>query len=236
MNNSSDAKPSPFDDYALQYDAALTIGLSASGEGKEFFSRGRVNWLAPRLAKLRVTPGQILDFGCGTGGSTPCLLALPGARQLLGVDVSARSVDVANQTHGSDRARFELLGRGRPAESVDLAYCNGVFHHIPPKQRRDAMAYIYRCVRPGGILALWENNGMNPGTRYVMSRIPFDRNAITLTARSARQLVRASGFRVVSTNFLFIFPRWLGWLRSFEPAVSGLPLGAQYVVLCRKPS
>jgi hypothetical protein len=40
---------------------------------------------------------------------------------------------------------------------------------------------------------------------------------------------------VIGTDFLFIFPKLLGWLRGLEPWVTRLPLGAQYQVLCRKP-
>lgn len=68
-----------------------------------------------------------------------------------------------------------------------------------------------------------------------MSRIPFDRDAITLAAPEARRLLRAAGFDILRTDFLFIFPRMLRWSRGIEPLISRLPLGAQYQVLCRKP-
>jgi hypothetical protein len=116
-----------------------------------------------------------------------------------------------------------------------LAYCNGVFHHIPVSKRNEVVRYIARTLRPGGLFALWENNPWNPGTRYVMSRIPFDRDAVTLTAPETRRLLTDGGFEIIMTNFLFVFPRLLGWLRWMEPFMSGLPVGAQYLVLCRKP-
>lgn len=72
--------------------------------------------------------------------------------------------------------------------------------------------------------------------RYVISRIPFDRDAITLTPPEARRLLGDGGFQVLRTDFLFIFPRWLGWLRRLEPGLTGWPLGAQYLVLGRKVS
>src|SRR5262249_15261920 len=115
------------------------------------------------------------------------------------------------------------------------AFCNGVFHHIPPTQRRSSVDYLIRCLRPGGLFALWENNPWNPGTRLVMSRVPFDKDAITLTPPETRRLLRAAGVEVLHTDFLFIFPRVLKWLRWIEPIVSRLPFGAQYMVLARKP-
>ena len=68
-----------------------------------------------------------------------------------------------------------------------------------------------------------------------MNRIPFDRDAVTLTRGQARQLLRAGGFDLLRTDFLFIFPRVLRWFRGLEPFMSRWPLGAQYQVLARKP-
>jgi len=223
-----------FDRYAAEYDAALARGLSVSGEDKEHFARGRVDWLAGCLARLNVHAKTVLDFGCGTGSATPFLLGMPGMTSLVGVDVSARSLDHARQEHGGAAARFQLFSEYQPNGTFDLAFCNGVFHHIPITDRPAAVQYIARALRPGGMFAMWENNPWNPGTRYVMSRIPFDRDAVTLTPREARALVRANGFDIVDTTFLFIFPRALRWLRALEPPLARLPFGAQYQVLCRK--
>jgi len=234
MSRPAEAGGTEFDGYASEYDAALAQGLSVSGEDKTHFARGRVDWLAKCLAPLQQHPRAVMDFGCGTGSSTPYLLGLDGVESLVGVDVSARSLEVARQQHGTQRARFALFADYEPDGRIDLAFCNGVFHHIPPADRPGALAYINRSLRPGGLFALWENNPWNPGTRLVMSRIPFDRDAVTLTAGEARRLLRESGFEIVGTDFLFIFPRMLGWLRGLEPLVSRLPLGAQYQVLCRR--
>jgi SAM-dependent methyltransferase len=225
-----------FDAYAREYDAALAQGISASGEDKTYFAQGRVTWLAGFLSRLgEPAPPTILDFGCGTGSATPYLLEALGAGQVVGVDVSDHSLQVARQTHVGLPASFRRLDEYQPSGQVDLAFCNGVFHHIPLDERVDAVAYVYRSLRPGGLFAFWENNPWNPGTRYVMSRIPFDRDAITLTPPHASHLLRTGGFEVLRIDYAFIFPRMLAALRSLEPRVSRLPLGAQYQILCRKP-
>lgn len=225
-----------FDRYADDYDAALQQGLSVSGESKDYFAEGRVKWLAARLADVNFVPRQILDFGCGTGSSAPYLLGLPGAESLLGVEVSPQSVKVAQRLHGSDRARFSLSSENRPRGEFNLAFCNGVFHHIPLSERTGAVKYVFEHLRPGGLFALWENNPWNPGTRYVMSRIPFDKDAITLSCLESKRLLRQGGFEIARNDFLFIFPRSLRILRPLESLVTGLPLGAQYLVLGRKPA
>jgi SAM-dependent methyltransferase len=224
-----------FDGYAEGYDHALAQGLSVSGEDKDFFARGRIVWLAQCLKTLQAEPAAVMDFGCGTGSATKFFLDLIRVESVLGLDTSAKSLEVAIRAHSAGSARFLVFSRYEPNEQIDLAFCNGVFHHIPPNERAAAVNYIYRSVRPGGFFALWENNPWNPGTRYVMSRIPFDRDAITLTPFEARALVQSGGFEILRTDFLFIFPRVLKWLRWIEPLTSRLPLGAQYQILCRKP-
>jgi len=225
-------KPAEFDSFAAEYDAALDRGLSLSGETKDFFAHGRVQWLKQSLGGLPVM--RVLDYGCGVGSTSPLLKEVLGASSVIGVDVSKEEIALAKvrPEHGLE---FSTLDDFSPAGDVDVAYCNGVFHHIPLDQRSDAMLSIRDSLRPGGLLSFWENNPWNPGTRLVMSRIPFDRDAILVSAREARRLARAAGLEVLATHFLFVFPKLLGALRPLEASLSALPLGAQYQVLCRKP-
>lgn len=224
-----------FDTYATNYDAALAQGLSVSGEDKNYFAERRIAWLSSCLRRVPMQPKTVMDFGCGTGDATPFLLDLLSVEFVLGVDTSVESLKMAERAYGSRPTRFSALSQYQPNEDIDLAYCNGVFHHIPLNERAAAVNYVYRSLRPKGVFAFWENNPWNPGARYVMSRIPFDRDAVTLTPPEARRLLRAGGFEILRTDFLFIFPNVLRWLRSIEPLVSRLPFGAQYQILCRKP-
>jgi SAM-dependent methyltransferase len=224
-----------FDQFAGNYNEALQEGLKATGESAEYFVRGRVRWIQRLLRELGERPKKALDFGCGTGGNSAALLKIEGINEVVGTDISLESLETARRIHnGATNIRFAGLDQIPTDASFDLAFCNGVFHHIPPAQRAAAMAKIGQWLRPGGLFAFWENNPWNPGTRYVMSRIPFDRDAITLTPPQSRQLVRDGGFEVLSTHFLFFFPRFLGWCRPIEGMFSRVPLGGQYVVLCRK--
>ena len=91
-----------------------------------------------------------------------------------------------------------------------------------------------RALRPGGLFAFWENNPWNPGTRMIMRRIPFDRDAVMVAPAAARRLLIDGGLEVVSTEFRFYFPAPLRRLRPLEPHLRRLPLGAQYLVLARK--
>jgi SAM-dependent methyltransferase len=222
-----------FDEFADDYEQALNQGISLSGEDKDFFARGRVEWL--RRCTQGIPPKRVLDYGCGTGATSTLLRMVLGATSAIGVDTSAEAIAVAART-ASYGVAFYHMADYRPSADIDIAYCNGVFHHIPPSGRADAIDYVRNSLRTGGVFSLWENNPWNPGTRIVMSRIPFDRDAILMSAFEARRLLRAAGFEILSTHYLFIFPKILSALRPLEAPLARLPLGAQYQVLCRKLS
>jgi trans-aconitate methyltransferase len=186
MTSHPPSNTSTFDAYAANYDDALARGLSISGEDQAYFARKRVAWLVRCLRRLSVTPESIMDFGCGTGSALPFFLSMLRATAIIGVDLSLESLKIAQQTYGTERAHFLHLDHYRPQQKLDLVFCNGVFHHIPLSEQASAIDYILRSLRSGGIFALWENNPWNLGTRYVMSRIPFDRDATMLSASKAR--------------------------------------------------
>lgn len=223
-----------FDHYADDYEEELSKAISASGEGRDYFARGRVAWLRHCLRKLGESPRSVLDFGCGDGATTPLLLSLLQASSAIGVDVSEKSLEIARKRSPSPEFVFETLRSFQPTGTADLAYCNGVFHHIPPDERAGALALVNHALRKGALFALWENNPWNPATRYVMSRCSFDCDAQTLTPPETRSLLREGGFEILRTDFRFIFPHALRAFRKLEDLAHALPLGAQYQVLSRK--
>ncbi len=232
------ATPDPeFDAYAADYDRALQKGLALTGEGKDFYANGRLKLLAKMLGEREHAVARCLDFGCGTGSATPFLYQHLHATQVVGIDPSDQSLEVARATHGSAaETRFENTQSFQGEGNVDLAFCNGVFHHIPLDDRLGAAKQVFEALRPGGLFALWENNAWNPATRFVMSRVPFDRDAILVWPCQARRLLREAGFDILRTDFAFVFPGFLKGLRFLEPALQKFPLGGQYQVLARKRS
>jgi SAM-dependent methyltransferase len=230
------ADPIDFDSCAGDYDVQLGHGLAVTGEDKSYFANGRIALLSSRLKQLGATIDTILDFGCGTGGAAPLFFEHLGCHGYVGVDESARSIDIAADGNTDLNTRFQTLSAFQPTSDVDLAYANGVFHHIIPGARVAAASLIHASLKPGGYFALWDNNPWNPGARYVMKRVPFDRDAVMLSAPEARRFLREAGFEIVGTDYLFIFPSFLSALRFMERPLSKLPIGGQFQVLARKPA
>lgn len=223
-----------FDEYSSSYDSALSSALKVSGESREFFAVGRVAWLAERLAEMNFQPRVALDFGCGDGATSPLLHNILKLERVVGADVSSKSIESARTAQVPGAIEFTTLSAFEPSAQTDLVYCNGVFHHIPPAERMANLQTIRAALRTGGLFAFWENNPWNPATHYVMAHCAFDRDAQMLSPVAARQLLVQAGFEVIRTDFLFIFPRSLKFLRGLERSLSALPLGTQYQVLCRK--
>ena len=211
----------------------LNAGIRLSGESREFFMVERVRDLQRTLAGFE--PRRILDFGCGIGDTSQHLAEVYPSAEVVGVDTAAEAVAHAEETHGSDRVRFGRVSDLSPGDDFDLCYTNGVFHHIPPSERVEAVRLVHGALAPGGRFALMENNPWNPGARMVMARIEFDRDAIMLWPGETRRLLVDGGFaNTAAPRFLFVFPRALAFLRFLEPALASLPLGAQYYVVATK--
>src|SRR5882762_2900895 len=130
--------------------------------------------------------------------------------------------------------KYEFIGVFQAPGRIDLAYCNGVFHHIPSARRMEALTFVSGALRAGGLFSFWENSPWSLATRYVMSRCAFDRDAIMFTPLEARSLLRVGRFEILRMEFRFIFPRALRALRKIEDFVYRIPLGTQYQILCRK--
>lgn len=237
MNRNEPGSSSEFDRYAGNYEEALQHGLRASGEDSDYFAKGRMEWLHHRIGRFSTTE-QLksgMDFGCGTGNSISYLSNILGLKKIVGLDTSEQSLHQARRRYPQHDFSFANPFSYRPTGDLDIVFCNGVFHHIPIEARPKALEVIHSSLRPGGWFAFWENNPWNPGTRYVMSRIPFDHDAITLSITEAKRMIRDNKFRVLSVDTRFYFPRVVKWLRPLESWFCKLPFGAQYLVLAQKP-
>lgn len=217
------------------YARALDESLSVSGETGPYFAEQRVRWVNRFLNWRGRSARRALDFGCGIGGTAPLLRDLAHADDVLGVDVSPRAIERARADHGAEPGvAFDTLERFEPSGDRDLLYANGVLHHIPVADRAVAMQTVAASLAPGGLAFIWENNPYNPGTRFIMSRCPFDDDAVLVWPHQLRRMYRRAGLVPVGTAFCFIFPAAFSPLRPLEKRVERLPLGAQYVVVAKK--
>lgn len=226
-------KKAEFDEFAHKYERTMERSCALSGESPDFYAAERMRWCARRLHDW-LPADTVLDFGCGTGGSTRYFFETLGCKSVVAVDPSIESLNVARERYSGLNVQLATLEEFIPSADIPFAFCNGAFHHIPPADRLGALRYIRAALSENGIVAFWENNPWNPMVVYGMSLNEFDRNAKTLSAPSSVRLLKTAGFRVQFLDYCFFFPHFARGLRRIEAALRWLPLGAQYLVVAQK--
>ena len=221
-----------FDRFADEYTATHVENIAISGEDPAYFARYKIEELRRRWTRAgRSEPGAVLDFGTGIGNSLPHLKRLFPTAEITGLDVSRRSLDVAERRFpGVARlVRYDGGGALPLADgSVDLVFSACVFHHIDGAEHGAILAGLRRLLRPGGWLVIFEHNPVNPATRHIVATCPFDENAILLPARALKRREEEAGFSGVEVAYTGFFPGPLRALRPLERFMTSLPIGAQY--------
>lgn len=102
---------------------------------------------------------RILDAGCGSGVGTEYLVHLNPQAQVIGIDLSAGTLEVARERckrSGADRVRFHNLSIydvDQIEGQFDLINCVGVLHHMPDPIR--GIQALANKVAPGGLLHIF---------------------------------------------------------------------------------
>lgn len=175
---------------------------------------------------------RALDVGCGVGLTDRYLGELSS---VVGVDISPGVLEVAREANPGVWY-VEYDGKRLPFEdeSFDLAFTICVLHHVPVAGWSAFIAEISRCVRPGGLVALFEHNPFNPLTRLVVHRCAFDKDVTLLRRSKAVRLLREAGLELVESAFILFFPWRVPALNALELHLGRVPLGSQYFVAGRK--
>jgi ubiquinone/menaquinone biosynthesis C-methylase UbiE len=99
----------------------------------------------------------ILDYGCGTGNGLVNLVEYSRPRELVGVDISPKAIELctARMALHPSETRLKLLqipdgGARLPFEDAtfDYIHCDGVIHHTPNPE--EIIAEFVRLLKPGG--------------------------------------------------------------------------------------
>lgn len=230
-------KPQEFDDHAKNYREVLDASIDFSGEDSAYFAEYKIKDFCHELlsqgfvvnSKLR-----LLDFGCGVGASIPYVSKYLKRAELLGVDVSCESVELARSRYGDLAKFFVMSEEGLPAEvgSLDAAYAMCVFHHVDEFSHVSLLAKIREKLKPKGLFMVYEHNPFNPLTVNVVNNCPFDVNAKLIRASVMADRCKKAGFSKVEIKYRVFFPGFLSRLRFIEKLLVKLPLGGQYYVCC----
>jgi SAM-dependent methyltransferase len=225
--------PAEFDAYDRNYNEAVDRALSFSGLTVDFFTRVKADYFLDLLgAASAAKRPDVIDIGCGIGNSHPLLAGRVG--RLVGVDVSNACIATAAAANPQNEyAAFDGRSLPYPAASFDAASAVCVFHHVPLAERAQLASDIRRVLRPGGIVAIFEHNPLNPLTMRVVSNCEFDKGAILLRRQETERLLAEAGFRQIESRFILTVPAKGRRLRELDRMFARLPFGAQYYCAAR---
>ena len=186
-----------FDEYAHKFDSHLVKVLSYSVPEKladllrPYSDPDREKWI-------------ILDLGCGTGLSGAAIA--PFARQLVGVDLSAKMLEKARERSLYSRLeRLDLLTmmQGEAASSYDVVFAADVFVYLGKLD--ELVNQAQRLLRPGGLFAFSVESleALTDNASTLSGQRDYQLNITGRYAHSVAYLARMAahyGFDVLSTT------------------------------------
>jgi SAM-dependent methyltransferase len=113
-------------------------------------------------------PFSILDFGCGPGRDLVAFRAL--GHEAVGLDGSARFVEMARAAAGCEVWQQEFLALDLPRERFHGVFANASLFHVPTQELPRILGELRAALRPRGVLFASNPHGRNEegwqGERY----------------------------------------------------------------------
>lgn len=224
-----------FDAFANDYRNIHTQNIRLSGVDSYYFAEMKVKLLQAYESDV---PLQVLDVGCGDGTTEFFMHQYFPTWKLRGIDVSGQSIKEAQEKNIQSTV-FELYdGTNIPAldNSVDIIFIAGVLHHVSFDLHLKMLQEVYRVLKTGGRMYLFEHNPLNPVTKYLVNTCVFDKDAKLLRSGYCTSIIKAAQLNIKKTDFIIFFPRKgiFSKLIFLEKYIQWLPLGGQYFVRANK--
>jgi SAM-dependent methyltransferase len=113
-------------------------------------------------------PHTILDLGCGPGRDLKTFSGL--GHRAIGLDGSARFVEMARAYSGCEVWQQDLLHLDLPPDLFDGIFANAVLFHVPSAALPAVLAALHGALKQGGVLFSSNPRGHNEegwnGARY----------------------------------------------------------------------
>ncbi len=216
-----------FDQFAGHYDKVLCESIPFGLGDDQYLAEYKIVHVKKLVAGRAIN--HILDFGCGAGRSLPYFSKHFPQASLSGFDLSSESLEMARVRNPKATlyADWALVTDRR----FDLIFAANVFHHIPDGDQLAALERCKNVLAQHGRMIVFEHNPINPVTRWLFERCPFDAHATMIPKWQLMRRAQSAGLRVVDDGYTLFFPQQLRVLRRLEPSLRWLPIGAQYFVV-----
>ncbi len=177
------------------------------------FAAPRRKWMERDRDILRLSSPSpdkvVLDLGSARGDV--CFLLAPRVREAVGVDASARALEIAEAERarrGLDNVRF-VRGdvatlEGIPDASIDLAGAFDLLEHVDDETVRQMLRALTRVLKTGGVFAVY-----TPNREHYVERLKahdfllkqFPEHIAVRRPREIQQLLEAEGWRLLEMTY-----------------------------------
>ncbi|MDD5226668.1 MAG: class I SAM-dependent methyltransferase [Candidatus Omnitrophica bacterium] len=218
-----------FDNFGDNYKETLKRSLGFFGGREAFFDSYKIDYIKDWLVKHDGVY-DILDFGCGIGAMAALLAKALSKSTVYGHDISNASLAVARKSNAQLK-NVHFIDCLPENQKFDFIMAFGVFHHIRPEDRVTTLCRLKNLLKPGGKIIVFEHNPLNPLTRHIISKCPFDSDAELIHQFHFVEIARKTGLKVERKAYVLLFPWASKVFRKIEELLSHVPFGAQYMLL-----
>lgn len=219
-----------FDNYNTKYDRVIEQSIGFLPTSHDFYLKAKVDLFIQRLQFHfdSINSCSVLDFGCGIGKLDHLLQ--PHLGQLSGLDISSQSIETASKLNPLvNYSSYDGNVVPYHDDAFDAIIVSCVMHHISKDNRLQTLKEIYRLLKPGGIIAIFEHNPINPLTQWVVMRCEFDKDADLLFRKESISLLKQSGFSSLYSDYLLYLPFPFPRPAKLQKLRRLIPFGAQYL-------
>ncbi len=225
-----------FDQFAKDYRSIHNQNIQVTGADSDYFAEYKIDIVHQLTAQKKDL--KILDLGCGDGISGVFFQKYFPESYYTGIDISEESL-AEGRARALPNATFTPYnGTEIPMESnsFDVCFIACVLHHIEHKLHQTIINEVYRVLKPGGKLYIFEHNPHNPLTMKAINTCPFDEDAVLLTPAYSKKLFKTTYFGACTIDFTLFVPRHKLFkpLLGIEPLLKWLPIGGQYYITAAK--
>ena len=152
----------------------------------------------------------------------------------LVVDKSKESVNQARSRFSKSSIFHTLHSENWKDIQYDLIFSAGVFHHIPHDEHKNLLKNLSALLKPGGKVAIWEHNPLNPFTKKIVNDCIFDQDAVLIHPHWMKKDMRETPLSNIQVTYTTFFPKALAYLNVLDPYLGWFPLGGQFVITGEK--
>ncbi|WP_339376796.1 class I SAM-dependent methyltransferase [Nostoc sp. 106C] len=183
-----------------------------------FASPPNETWIRKQLiTAIKSQPTRILDLGCGTGSATLMLKQAFGQAVVIGLDLSAYMIVVADYKAKQAGLNIQWLhglaeNTGLEEATFDLVTASFLFHETPPNISQLILQECFCLLKPGGQLIVLDGNQKRLRHAAWLIKIFKEPYSQAYAAESVDDWMKLAKFENVQTKYV-------GWISQITSGI-----------------